>query len=80
MTTALQPLYLPDWMILNVGHKKQWESNYGKLSLYGLPFNSLHLLVNSLHKMDISLRRTLGAGPVKMSDLGDLTVLNIIFS
>ena len=41
---------------------------------------SLHLLVNSLHKMDISLRRTLGAGPVKMSDLGELTVLNIIFS
>ena len=38
---------------------------------------SLHLLVNSLHKMDISLRWTLGAGPVKMSDLRELTVLNI---
>ena len=38
---------------------------------------SLHLLVNSLHKMDVSLRWTLSAGPVKMSDLGELTVLNI---
>lgn len=40
-------------------------------------FMDCHLLVNSLHKMDISLRRTLSAGPVKISDLGELTVLNI---